>query len=96
LDAFKFAHDLRLKFKGEFNEEILEMILFEMSKIWRAKEDKIITSLKDKHQKEINLIKQKYQSYGDYNGIVQKKMASRLKGELQKSKKELHSAKKMG
>jgi len=57
LDAFKFAHDLRIKYKGEFNEEILEMILFEMSKIWRAKEEKIISNLKDKHQKEMNLIK---------------------------------------
>lgn len=30
LDAFKFAHDLRLKFKGQFTEEILEMLLFEV------------------------------------------------------------------
>lgn len=31
LDAFKFAHDLRLKFKGQFTEEILEMMLLEVN-----------------------------------------------------------------
>lgn len=33
LDAFRFAHDLRLKYKGQFTEEILESLLFEVSSI---------------------------------------------------------------
>jgi hypothetical protein len=31
LDAFRFAHDLRLKYKGQFTEEILENLLLEVS-----------------------------------------------------------------
>lgn len=33
-EAWKFAHDFRLKYKGEMTEKIIERLLFELNKIW--------------------------------------------------------------
>ena len=36
-DAFKYANDFRIKYQGNFTEEIIESLLFELNKIWKEK-----------------------------------------------------------
>lgn len=37
-EAYKFAHEFRLKYSGELTDTLIEKLLFELNKIWSRRE----------------------------------------------------------
>lgn len=51
-EAYKFAHEFRLKFDGKLTESLIEHLLFELNKIWNDREKRIIGGIKSKYSNE--------------------------------------------
>ncbi len=92
-DAFKYANDFRIKYQGNFTEEIIESLLFELNKIWKEKHEKSITKLKSKYENSITNIKQQYTSSNVQSNMVNQKVISRLRDQVGKANKELKNNK---
>ena len=45
-EAFKFAHEFRVKYNGELTDTLIEKLLFELNKIWSKKEQRSIKRIK--------------------------------------------------
>jgi hypothetical protein len=66
------------------NEDCIEEILFELNKIWLAKEEVHINRVKESYENEINKLKKKTEER--YDEMVARKQIQRLKKELQDTK----------
>lgn len=45
-EAFKFAHEFRLKYSGELTDTLIEKLLFELNKIWSKREQRMLNRVK--------------------------------------------------
>jgi hypothetical protein len=72
---------LSMKMKYDFlSEDCIEEVLFEMNRLYTAKEERIISKIKQSHELEINKIKKQMEL--GYDEVLTKKQVSRLKKEL--------------
>jgi len=93
-DSYKFANDFRIKYQGQFTEEILEILLFELNKIWKDKHDKSIAKLKEKQQTKLYTLKQQYNNSNVQSNSVNQKIISRLRDQVSRTSKDLDNFKK--
>lgn len=94
-DAFKYANDFRIKYQGNFTEEIIESLLFELNKIWKEKHEKSISKLKSKYESSISNIKNQYTSSNVQSNLVNQKVISRLRDQVNKGNKDSKTNKKI-
>ena len=45
-EAFKFAHEFRVKYDGELTDTLIEKLLFELNKIWSKREQRLLKRIK--------------------------------------------------
>lgn len=51
-EAYKFAHKFRLEYDGKLTEPLIELLLFELNKIWNARQMKMSRNVKSKCSRE--------------------------------------------
>lgn len=58
-EAFKFAHEFRIKYNGQLTETLIEHLLFELNKIWSRREDRLLGMVKGKYSAEAEFLRRK-------------------------------------
>lgn len=68
--------------------------MFQINKLWKDKHEKSLSKLKEKYELKLANLRQQYTSSNIQSSIVNQKMISRLKNQVQKSSKDLETLKK--
>jgi len=58
-EAFKFAHEFRIKYNGQLTDTLIEHLLFELNKAFSRREDKRVSEIKARYSKEAELLRRK-------------------------------------
>ena len=56
-EAFKFIHSFKLKYSGELTDTLIELLLFELNKIWAHRQESVMRKHKGNCAKEANFIR---------------------------------------
>lgn len=93
-ECYRLLLNLKLKY-DYLSEDCIEEVLFEMNRIYGAKEDRRVNKLKDHYESEANALKKRFEE--NYDELLAKKQINRLKKELRvaKSCKKVKTANKL-
>lgn len=91
-EAFKFAHEFRLKYQGELTDTLIEKLLFELNKIWSQREQRLIQRIKANCAAEISSLRRQLAYNPRYDEQQAQSTISRLKKELKQAYKENREA----
>ena len=80
-----------MKHGNELNETLINKLLSTLNTIWRERERKQITRIKNKYQSEILSLRRQNSSKGTYDEIVAQKQIARLKCDLKNAYKEVNA-----
>lgn len=87
--AFKIAHDYREKHGNEMNETLINKMLTELNKVWRERERKQVTRIRNKCNQEIANLRRQVAMTAPVKENNSKRQISRLKEQLKVAQKEL-------
>ena len=58
-EAYRFAHEFRLKYDGRLTESLIEHLLFELNKIWAQRERRLLMNVKSSYNGEAEYLRRK-------------------------------------
>ena len=58
-EAYRFAHEFRLKYNGNLTESLIEHLLFELNKIWAHREKSLLATVKSSYNGETEYLRRK-------------------------------------
>jgi hypothetical protein len=58
-EAFKFAHEFRIKHEGKLSDTLIEHLLFELNKVWSKRETRLLGMTKQKYSTEAESLRRK-------------------------------------
>jgi hypothetical protein len=48
-EAYRFAHEFRIKYDGHLTESLIEHLLFELNRVWNQREKKLVSIIKSSY-----------------------------------------------
>lgn len=87
-EAFKFAHEFRVRYNGQLTDTLIEHLLFELNKIWSKREDRVLGSVKGKYSSEAEFLRRKMANSPTLDLHQARTEIDRLKKELKNAYKE--------
>jgi hypothetical protein len=93
-EAFKFAHEFRIKYDGQLTDTLIEHLLFELNKIWSTREQRLLDGQKKKYSSAAEQLLRKTDqiTHGPLELVNAKREIQRLKGCLKNAYKENRDA----
>jgi hypothetical protein len=93
-EAFKFAHEFRIKYDGKLTDTLIEHLLFELNKIWSTREQRLLGEQKKKYSSAAEQLRRKTNliTNGPLELVNAQKEIQRLKGLLKNAYKENRDA----
>jgi hypothetical protein len=93
-EAFKFAHEFRIKYDGQLTDTLIEHLLFELNKIWSTREQRLLDGQKKKYSSAAETLRRKSNqiTHGPLELVNAQKEIQRLKGCLKNAYKENRDA----
>ena len=58
-EAYRFAHEFRMKYDGRMTENLIEHLLYELNKIWNQRERRLLSSVKSGYNSETEYLRRK-------------------------------------
>lgn len=91
-EAFKFAHEFRLKYRGEMTDTLIERLLFELNKVWSHREQRLLQRVKAGCAAETSVLRRQLAFNPKYDEHQAVQTINRLKGQLKSAYKENRAA----
>ena len=87
-EAYKFAQEFRLKYKGELTDILFDKLLFELNRIWSKREQQQINRVKSQYAIEVKALSRQIKHHPSYDEVQAKETINRLKEQLKNAYKE--------
>jgi hypothetical protein len=81
-EAWKFAHEFRLKYQGEMTDTLIEHLMFELNKIWSRREKVLTSKIRSNCAHEAAALKRQLAFNPQYDEHQAKTTIARLKAQL--------------
>ena len=81
-EAYKVAHDFRNKVASKVSKALMNTLLSDLNKIWRAREKKQITRIKSEANREVQYLRREVAFKKPYDQVMHEQDIKRLKTEL--------------
>ncbi|KAL4471197.1 hypothetical protein ABPG72_007564 [Tetrahymena utriculariae] len=91
-EAFRFAHEFRLKYNGELTDTLIEQLLFELNKIWSKREQRLLKRVKGSAASETASLRRQLAFNPTYDEHQAKITIQRLQNQLKQAYKENREA----
>lgn len=89
-DTLTLALDLRAKYGTELTPNLISRLLYELNKVWRGREKKVITRVQSNCSREIHDLKRRQQMKEPLDDVMVKRKIARLEEDLKRSRKEIN------
>ena len=81
-EAYKVAHDFRNKCAANISKALMNTLLSDLNKIWRAREKKQISRVKADMTREVSYLRREVAFKKPYDQVMYEQDVKRLKAEL--------------
>lgn len=88
-EAFKAAHDFRNKCAANVSKALMNTLLQDLNRIWRAREKKQISRIKAEANREVQYLRRELAFKKPYDQVVHENDIKRLKAELKDAQQAL-------
>ena len=88
-EAFKAAHDFRNKCAANVSKALMNTLLQDLNKIWRAREKKQISRIKNDANREVQYLRRAVAFKKPYDQVIHEQEIKRLKTELKDAQQAL-------
>lgn len=90
-EAYKFAHEFRMKYDGRLTENLIEHLLYELNKVWCQREKRISAQIKSSYNSEAEVLRRKIANTPSLELKHMQSEIKRLKNDLKNSYKDNQS-----
>ena len=88
-EAYKAAHDFRNKCAANVSKALMNTLLQDLNRIWRAREKKQISRIKSEANREVQYLRRELAFKKPYDQVVHENDIKRLKSELKDAQQAL-------
>ena len=81
-EAFRVAHDFRARSAATISKNLMNTLLSDLNKIWRAREKKQISRIKSEATREVSYLRREVAFKKPYDQVMHEQEVKRLKAEL--------------
>lgn len=81
-EAYRVAHDFRSKCASQVSKPLMNTLLNDLNKIWRAREKKQISRIQNAANREVQFLRREVSFKKPYDQVMQEQDIKRLKAEL--------------
>ena len=87
-EAYKFAQEFRLKYKGELTDILFDKLLLELNRIWSKREQQQINRVRSQYAIEVQKLNRQMKHHPSYDEVQAKETINKLKEQLKNAYKE--------
>lgn len=88
-EAYKVAHDFRNKCAANISKSLMNTLLHDLNKIWRAREQKQISRIKSQATRDVSYLRRQVANKKPYEEVTHEQEIRRLKMELRDAQQAL-------
>ena len=95
-DAYSLAHSFRLSHGSELTPHLINQLLTDLNRVWRERERKQISRIKQNSLQEIHQLKRQLSNRAPFDEVTAKKSIARLQRQLDEARGQIAAVKAGG